>query len=160
MKQKYIFRFLALLTNRNRLSILFFLLISLTVFGQNNTIGGQIIDSANKGVAGATIQIDDNESVITDENGYFSLITKKQFPVTVKIAMMGYVTQNVTVKSNKSITITMQDDSNQLDEILISSGYLSQKKSEFSGSVATVSAKQLQNRPTTSFDQLLGGQGT
>jgi TonB-linked SusC/RagA family outer membrane protein len=161
MKQKYKLCFLALLNNGSRYSMLFFLLVSLSVFGQNNTIEGQIIDIANKGIAGAVIQIaETNETVIADENGYFSLTTNMQYPIAIKVSMMGYVSQNLSVKSNKSITVILQDSSNQLDEVLVSSGYLSQKKSEFSGSVATVSARQLQNRPSTSFDQLLGGQGT
>lgn len=161
MKQNYIYRFLALLTNGNRLTMLLFLWVSLSVSGQNNTIEGQIIDNNNTAVGAATVQITEtNEAVITDENGYFSIVTAAKFPVAIQVSMMGYVTQNLVVKSNKNIKIILQDNSNQLDEILISSGYLSQKKSEFSGAVSTISARQLQNRPTTSFDQLLGGQGT
>ncbi|MRX40269.1 SusC/RagA family TonB-linked outer membrane protein [Flavobacterium sp. LC2016-23] len=161
MKQNYIFRFLALLTNGNRHTILFCLLISLSAFGQKNTIEGQIIDNSSTAVAASTVEITEtNEAAITDENGYFSIITTAKFPLTLKISMLGYVTQNFVVKSDKSIKVVLQDSSNQLDEILISSGYLSQKKSEFSGAVSTISARQLQNRPSTSFDQLLGGQGT
>ena len=150
-----------MLLNGNRLLILFFFLISLSVFGQNNTIQGKIIDIDNREIAGASIQITEtNETVITDENGDFSITTAVQYPINVKVSMLGYTTQTLAVDSNKSFKITLRDNSNQLDEVLISSGYLTQKKSEFSGSVSTISAKQLQNRPSTSFDQLLGGQGT
>ncbi|MWB93113.1 SusC/RagA family TonB-linked outer membrane protein [Flavobacterium sp. GA093] len=161
MKQKYINRFLDILKKGHRLTMLFFLLVSWSFFGQNNTIEGQIIGTNKEALVASTVQITEtNETVLTDENGYFSLVTKAKYPIAITVTSLGYVTQNLVIKSNKSITVILQDNSNQLDEVLISSGYLSQKKSEFSGSVSRVSAKQLENRPTTSFDQLLGGQGT
>lgn len=161
MKQNYIFRFLALLTNGNRLTMLCFFLFSLSVSGQTTTIEGQVTDSNNQPVPAATIQISNTEETFfTDENGNFSITTTARFPIGLTVTMLGYETQNFVVRSENSIKIVLQSASSQLDEVLISSGYLSQKKSEFSGSVATVTASQLRNRPTTSFDQLLGGQAT
>ncbi|MDI1256173.1 MAG: SusC/RagA family TonB-linked outer membrane protein [Flavobacterium sp.] len=160
MKQKYIYAFLAKPIDGKYLTMLFFLLISLSGFGQN-TIEGQITDRNNQAIPASTIHITStNETAIADENGQFAITTTARFPITIKVTMIGYVTQDVVVKANKKIEIVLQDSSNQLDEVFISSGYLSQRKSEFSGSVATVSARQLQNRPSTSFDQLLGGQAT
>jgi TonB-dependent starch-binding outer membrane protein SusC len=55
---------------------------------------------------------------------------------------------------------TIQKSPSQLDEVVVSCGYTVQKKREFSGAVSTISNNELQNRPTVSFDQLLGGQAT
>ena len=160
MKQNYIYHFLVL-SKGKWLTMLFFFLISLSVSAQNNTIEGQVTDNNNEAVPASTIQISNTgEIAITDENGHFSVTTNSQFPIRITVTMLGYETQNFVMRSNKTLKIVLQESASQLDEILISSGYLSQKKSEFSGSVATVTARQLQNRPTTSFDQLLGGQAT
>ena len=161
MTQNYIYCFLSIVIKRNTLALLFFLTFPLSMFAQENTIVGQITDNNNVPLAASTIQISTTEeTVISDENGHFSITTTARFPFKITVTMLGYETQNFIVRSDKSIKIVLQEAVSQLEEILISSGYLSQKKSEFSGSVATVTATQLQNRPTTSFDQLLGGQAT
>ena len=129
------------------------------VYAQQQTLKGIVLDSNdNLPLIGATIESENNE-VITDENGEFT-IENQSLPITLKLNFVGYKTQQIVVRTFDLLQVKLIKDSNELDEILISSGYLSQKKSEFSGSVSRVSAKQLQNRPTTSFDQLLGGQGT
>ena len=140
---------------------LFFILFPLLMSAQDNTIEGHITDNNNVPIAASTIQVSaTEETAVSDENGHFSITTTAPFPFKITVTMLGYETQNFIVRSDKSIRIVLQDAASQLDEILISTGYLSQKKSEFSGSVATVTAARLQNRPTTSFDQLLGGQAT
>ncbi|TDD99368.1 SusC/RagA family TonB-linked outer membrane protein [Flavobacterium cellulosilyticum] len=161
MKQLYIQGLLAWRTNINQFLLLFFLLVSISVLGQKSTIKGEVVSIDNKPIEAVTVQIiATKENEITDTNGFFSISTSISFPITIRVSMLGYSTQQLVLKSNKQFKITLFEDTNQLGEVLISSGYLVQKKAAFSGSVSTVSAKQLQNRPSTSFDQLLGGQGT
>lgn len=161
MKQNYIYRFLLILLSVNRLTILVLFLNPLAVFSQTNIIEGQITDNNNVAVPSSTIEaVSTGETAVTDETGHFILTTTAQFPIALKVTMLGFVTQNFVVRSGKNIKVVLQDSFSQLDEVLISSGYSSQKRSEFSGSVSTVTTRQLQNRPTTSFDQLLGGQAT
>jgi len=161
MYQIYKDHFLARLLNGRQPVMLLFFLISFCVAGQTNTIEGQVINSNNEAVAASVIHITGtHDTTVTDENGNFVITTTAQFPILITVTMMGFEDQNVIVESNQNIKIMLEDSYNHLDEVLISSGYLSQKKSQFSGSVATVSAGQLQNQPSTSFDQLLGGQAT
>ena len=137
----------------------FFFLLSVQMQAQQQNLNGIVVDGATDlPLSGVTVQ-SETEEIMTNENGEFVLQNEK-LPVTLTLSYIGYKTQEIVVNSFNLIEVKLIKDSNQLDEVLISSGYLSQKKSEFSGSVSTVSAKQLQNRPTTSFDQLLGGQGT
>lgn len=135
------------------------LFVAAQVHAQQQVLKGIVLDGKDDlPVIGAAIQVEDQET-ITDENGEFAIENIK-LPFILKVHYVGYKTQEIEVRSFNLLRVKLAKDSNELDEILISSGYLSQKKSEFSGSVSRVSAKQLQNRPTTSFDQLLGGQGT
>ncbi|RTY97562.1 hypothetical protein EKL98_15955, partial [Flavobacterium bomense] len=161
MKKTFIMILFAKIANKISLSVMLFLLISLAVSAQKIKIEGIVIDSNNAALAAATVQISGkNEATLTNEEGKFILHTSSKFPLTLTVEMIGYTAKSIVVNANEFITIQLQEVTNELGEILISSGYLTQKKSEFSGSVSTVSAKQLQNRPATSFDQLLGGQGT
>jgi len=161
MEKTFILILFVKTTNRISLSIVLFLLISLAVSAQEIKIEGMVIDSKKVALGAATIQISGkNSGTITNEEGKFTLQTTAQFPLTLTVSLMGYNPQSIVLNKNEFTTVQLQEITNELGEILVSSGYLTQKKSEFSGSVSTVSVRQLQNRPTTSFDQLLGGQGT
>jgi TonB-dependent starch-binding outer membrane protein SusC len=146
-------------TKKNALvGILFF---SLSTFAQEKTLNGVVINLKNQPFEGVTVAVKGaTKSVITNEKGEFSMKTTAKFPLTLKVSLVGYVSQEIAVNATDFITITLKETSNELDEVVVSSGYTVQKKNEFSGAVATVSAKQLQNRPASSFDQLLGGQAT
>jgi TonB-linked SusC/RagA family outer membrane protein len=134
---------------------------SLIVKAQEVNVKGKIVDAANVPVLGVTVIVKGtNNASITNQQGEFLLKTNAKLPLTIKVSSVGFSTQEVLIKSQELILITLQETVNQLEEIVVSSGYSVQKKSEFSGSVSAISAKQLQNRPATSFDQLLGGQAT
>jgi len=161
MKKLFILNLFVKITNKISLSVLLFLLISLAVSAQEIKIEGIVIDSKKAALGAATIQVSGkNEGTITTEDGKFTLQTTTKLPLTLTVSLIGYTPKSIVVDSNEFITIQLQEVTNELGEILISSGYLTQNKSDFSGSVSTVSTRQLQNRPATSFDQLLGGQGT
>jgi TonB-linked SusC/RagA family outer membrane protein len=142
-----------------KLLFCFLFLLSAQMHAQQQNLNGIVVDGKNDLPLSGVIIQSEMEEIMTNENGEF-VIQNQKLPVTLTVSFIGYKTQEIVVNSFDLLNIKLIKDSNQLDEVLISSGYLSQKKSEFSGSVATVSAKQLQNRPSTSFDQLLGGQGT
>jgi TonB-linked SusC/RagA family outer membrane protein len=161
MKILYSFRLFTVLISAKQLFALLFFLVSMSIFAQKSTIEGSVKDAKNSALGASIIQINEkNEGTITDEEGRFTLQTSSQFPLTITVSMIGYISKKIVLNKNEFVVVVLEELSNELGEVLISSGYLTQRKSEFSGSVATVSARQLQNRPTTSFDQLLGGQGT
>lgn len=142
-----------------KLLFCFLFLLTAPLYAQQQNLKGIIVDAETDLPLSGVMVKSDIEEVATNENGEF-VIQNQKLPLTLKLSYIGYKTQEIVVQSFDSLTVKLFTDSNQLDEVLISSGYLTQRKSEFSGSVSTVSARQLQNRPTTSFDQLLGGQGT
>ncbi len=136
--------------------------LSFTVFGtyaQNLTLNGKVTDAANIALVGATVQVKSSQgSAITNALGEFNLKTTTAFPLTLLVSYVGFETHEMKVHSTGFLTVVLKENTNQLGEVVVSSGYTIQNKSEFSGAVSSVSAKQLQNRPAVSFDQLLGGQ--
>lgn len=145
----------------------FFLLILLLftanfLFAQGLTIKGKIVEATTqKNIPYANILINKTKEVtIADANGFFIVTGKTPFPLILTVSASGYKTEEILLASGDAITIALKESTTTLNDVIISSGYTIQSKSEFAGSVATVSSKQLANRPATSFDQLLGGQAT
>ena len=134
---------------------------SLIAQAQENNLKGKIIDVSDIPLMGASVVVKGSKSAtISNQQGEFTLLTPTKFPITLQISSIGFTTQEITLSSPVFVIIKLQESTSELDEVVVSSGYMVQKKAEFSGSVAAISAKQLQNRPATSFDQLLGGQAT
>ncbi len=141
------------------LTLLFVLFVQI-IFAQEITIKGTIMEAVTKKpVTHANVLISGTKTVtITDANGQFSIKANSNFPIIINISAVGYQSQEIAVQSNDAINVSLKENISTLNEVFISSGYTLQKKSEFSGAVANISSKQLANRPTVSFDQLLGGQ--
>lgn len=141
---------------------LLFIFCSISGFSQEINLKGKVIDSKNGTfLEGISVSIKDSKSAaITNKDGEFSIKLPTKLPVTLKVSSVGYISQELAVNSPNFLTISLVESVNQLEEIVISSGYSVQKKTEFSGAVSNISPKQLQNRPAVSFDQLLGGQAT
>jgi len=147
--------------NKKTFQLTILLLLTVNILtAQELTIKGKVIEAATqKTVSFANITIiNTKDAAVADANGLFELTTKASFPLTLTVSAAGYATQAVLLHSANAITIALKESVTTLNDVVISSGYTVQHKSEFAGSVATISYKQLANRPTTSFDQLLGGQ--
>jgi TonB-linked SusC/RagA family outer membrane protein len=142
-----------------RVLFVLFILLSQVVFGQQ-VFKGNVTDEANVPLVGATVSIKGTETAtLTNSNGEYTLTSQSQsLPQVLEVKFIGYLRQEVVLKSQNFISIVLKEKVSELNEIVISSGYTLQNKSEFSGAVANISSKQLTNRPAVSFDQLLGGQ--
>ncbi|MEY4936450.1 MAG: hypothetical protein RIS64_2809 [Bacteroidota bacterium] len=128
---------------------------------QGVVLNGKIIDAKNQTLEGVAVVVKETQEVTaSDKDGLFLLKTAHSLPITLQFSFIGFQTQERIINSTELITIRLEESHNELNEIVISSGYMVQKRTDFSGSVATIVPKQLENRPATSFDQLLGGQAT
>lgn len=95
----------------------FFLLVIGTVFAQNST--GEIVNTAKEGLPGALIQvIETKESVFSDNNGKFTLKTQSKTGRTLRVSLVGFITQEVK-KSSSPIRITLIEDVKQLQETVV-----------------------------------------
>ena len=92
--------------------------------------------------------------VLTDENGQFNFITGQKFPYTLAVSYVGYKAGEFIANKNY-VEVSLHATTNQLDEVVIV-GYGTQRKSDITGSVGTVS-KNILNQPAASFDNLLQG---
>ena len=105
------------------------------------------------------IVVDSAEAVYSTTNalGEFTLLISPRFPLQLHISRIGYLSENFKINNSEPVLIRLQELQTELEEVLITSGYTVQRKSDFSGSVANLSSKQILTRPALSFDQLLVG---
>nr|WP_044655496.1 TonB-dependent receptor [Bacteroides acidifaciens] len=122
---------------------------------QQIKITGTVNDSMGP-VIGASVTEKGNTSngTITDLNGNFSLTVKPG--ATLVISYVGYKTQEVRVIAGKAINITLKEDSEMLDEVVVV-GFGTQKKVNLTGAVDVVDNKQLLERPVSNAAQALQG---
>ncbi|WP_299552449.1 TonB-dependent receptor [Seonamhaeicola sp.] len=124
-------------------------------FAQNINISGVVSDESGQPLTGANILVKGTTSgAQTDFDGNYSLSAASD--ATLVVSYLGFVTQEVAVNGRTSINITLAEDASQLDEIVIV-GYGTQKKSDLTGAVASVSAKDIENFTFTSASQALQG---
>jgi TonB-linked SusC/RagA family outer membrane protein len=144
------------------ISWFYILLIALTVQAQNNksTLKGNVVDKETKQpIPGAKVHVKGtNQTVITDLEGNFILNTNQKPPYSLVTSFIGFETNEQKVSSD-FIQISLKEDIKELKDVVVN-GYGTASKKIFTGSVAKIDTKQLENRPVQSFDQLLGGQAS
>ena len=129
---------------------------SLSAQAQNRTIKGCITDANNKEpLMGATITLDGGKTgAVTDLDGNYTLIVPagtKQ----ITVSYIGYIAKTVQLNGDV-INITLDSNDRQLGEVVVV-GYGTARKSDLTGSVATVSAKDFNKGSISSPEQLING---
>jgi TonB-linked SusC/RagA family outer membrane protein len=141
------------------LSIMFtmLLLISATnALAQDKSITGIVIDDLDKPVIGANVSVaGTTNGTTTDINGSFSLANVPT-GAQLQISYIGYITQTLVVGSTTNFRIVLVEDSQALDEIVVI-GYGTQKKSDVTGAMVSVSAEELKARPAANVFEAMQG---
>ncbi|MCD8292383.1 MAG: TonB-dependent receptor [Prevotellaceae bacterium] len=122
---------------------------------QKQSVSGTVQDSSGDPVIGASIlEKGTNNGTITDVNGHFTLNVTAG--ATLVISYIGYKTQEVTATAGRSLSVTLADDSEALEEVVVV-GYGVQKKSDVTGSVTSVNKNRLEKLPVTNVLQAVQG---
>ena len=120
-------------------------------------IKGTIKDSAGEPIIGANVILKGDVTVgsITDIDGNFDLSVPSN--ATLQVSYIGYNTQDVPVGNKSFLNITLKEDTETLDEVVVV-GYGSQKKVNVIGSIASVDSKALESRAVPDVSNMLTGQ--
>ncbi len=133
-------------------------LVPLQQVSQDLSIRGRVVDTDNppKAIAGVSVSIEgQNQAVSTDENGRFSLRANKGDVLI--FTSVGYQTQRYTVtREVDDQSIVLVAETGVIDEVVVV-GYGTQRKSHLTGSVSTVTSKDLESRPIPSVGVGLQG---
>lgn len=120
------------------------------------TVSGQITDSeTGGGLPGVTVvEKGTTNGTITDLDGNYTLSVAEN--AVLQISYVGYVTEEVDVAGQTSISISLVPDIISLDDVVVI-GYGTVKKSDLNGAVASVSAEELSQSAVSGVDQALQG---
>ncbi|MDM1049572.1 SusC/RagA family TonB-linked outer membrane protein [Sphingobacterium hotanense] len=119
-------------------------------------IMGKVTDTEGEPVQGVSISIKGRLNAITatDDAGAYSLQAENSDVLIFK--GIGFKTVERTVSGQSTINVTLENDLTNLDEVVVV-GYGTQKKTNLTGAVSTISASQLENRPAVSASTALQG---
>ena len=126
-------------------------------FAQGIEVSGQVLDESGMPIPGVSVyQKDTTVGTITDFEGEYTLNVSGTNPVLV-FSYVGFQTQEIPVNGRSTIQVTMENDVQDLDEVVVV-GYGVQKRANLTGAVSTVDTEVLEARPIT--DVARGLQGT
>mgnify|MGYP005923129451 CR=1 FL=1 len=120
-------------------------------------ISGKVVDVNGEPVIGASIvEKGTTNGTVTNLQGDFSLSVSSDKAV-IEISYIGYQPQELKVIAGKPLNVTMKEDAQALEEVVVV-GYGSQKKVNVIGSIAAVDSKKLESRTAPSVSNMLTGQ--
>ena len=119
---------------------------------QNVRTTGTVVDESGGSLIGVSVKVQGTVTgTITDLNGQFTVNSPKGS--TLILSFIGYKTIKIKAEGTP-LTITMKEDSEQLDEVVVI-GYGTQKKVNVTGAVGMIDSKALTARPVTNVAQAL-----
>ena len=134
-----------------------FLLLPLSILAQNDVSGvvlektsGQPLPGVNVVIQGAAI------GTTTDFDGKFQLSNVKNGD-KIGFSFVGYKTATVNYSGQNSVNVSLEEDSNQLQEVVVQVGYGTVKKKDATGSVTTVTTKDFNKGVNVTAENLLNG---
>ena len=137
--------------------IVSFLLTQTTLAQSASPIMGKVLDSTGESVIGASVLVKGTTiGTITDIDGNFKLDNVSS-NATLVVSYIGYQTQEIPVAGKKNFTVKLADDTQTLDEVVVV-GYGVQRKSDLTGSVASVKGSDvIKSAPAADITSSLQG---
>ena len=139
-------------------SLLTALLMSFMLSAAAQTaVKGLVVDESGEPLIGVTVQEKGNTSngTATDIEGEFSIKVKSP-NATLLLSYVGMASMEFPLKGQDNVKITMKENSDLLEEVVVV-GYGTQKKSDITGSVGSISEEQMKQTIVTNADQMLQG---
>ncbi|MDA8685499.1 SusC/RagA family TonB-linked outer membrane protein [Robiginitalea sp.] len=120
-----------------------------------NVVSGTVVDSYGVPLPGANVLVQGTtRGTQTDFDGNFSI--EADSDAVLSVSYLGYVTQRVSVNGRSSVNITLEEDSQALDEVIVT-GYTVETKRETTAAVSIVKAEELAAIPSGNVEQQLAG---
>lgn len=118
-------------------------------------ITGEVTDAMGEPLIGVSVLVKETSSgTITDMEGKFTV--SADIGHTLQFSYVGYTTQNLVIASTAPLKVILAEDTQRLEELVVV-GYGTQRKVNLTGSVSSISAKELANKPVMSTSQALAG---
>lgn len=143
------------LAKRSLLLVALFVIGCLQLIAQTRTIKGEVTDAQNgEALIGATVMVEGEKGgTVTDFDGNFSLQVSSSAK-KIKVSYIGYIDEVLSISDN--MKVKLESDSKALADVVVI-GYGTARKSDLTGSVATVKSKDFNKGLVSSPEQLING---
>ena len=143
------------LAKRSLLLVALLVIGSLQLMAQTRTIKGEVTDAQNgEALIGATVMVEGEKGgTVTDFDGNFSLQVSSSAK-KIKVSYIGYIDKVLSISEN--MKVKLESDSKALADVVVI-GYGTARKSDLTGSVATVKSKDFNKGLVSSPEQLING---
>ncbi|MDP3452018.1 MAG: TonB-dependent receptor [Bacteroidales bacterium] len=112
---------------------------------QNITVSGKVVDGNNEPIMGVNVSVlGERRGVITDAMGLFTLQTGRD--KTISFSCLGYKSRELPANQLTGGPVVLQEDASLLDELVVI-GYGTKRKRDLTGSIASVSSKDIESTP-------------
>lgn len=143
------------LAKRSLLLVALFVIGCLQLMAQTRTVKGEVTDAQNgEALIGATVMVEGEKGgTVTDFDGNFSLQVSSSAK-KIKVSYIGYIDKVLSISDN--MKVKLESDSKALADVVVI-GYGTARKSDLTGSVATVKSKDFNKGLVSSPEQLING---
>lgn len=129
--------------------------IALPALAQQSTVNGVVSDDAGIPLPGVTVIVAGTTTgTITDFNGHYTISTPDQ--AQLSFSFIGFESQTIAVAGQKTINITLSEETQKLGDIVVV-GYGTQRKKDLTGSITSVSSDDFNGGLVSSPEQLISG---
>lgn len=143
-----------LMTHRMALLCLY-LMLPLGIFAQSISVTGVVKDASGETVIGATVREKGTDNAtVSDLNGNYTIRVSPK--AALVFSYVGYKSAEVNVGGRTSVSVTLQEDNHTLNELVVI-GYGTMKKSDLTGAVGSLAAKDMENAPVANIGQAMQG---
>lgn len=139
------------------LAVILGMFVPLSAFAQQQKVSGTVTDDKGETVIGATVKVkggDAAAATITDMDGRYAINAPAD--ATLQVSYIGFATQEVAVGGRSVVDIVLREDNEMLDELVVV-GYGTMKKSDLTGSVASLGSKDINNSSVNNIGQAIQG---
>lgn len=137
------------------LTLLLLIFCTTNVFAQQKNVRGTVVDASGDPLIGVNVSVKGMTiGIITDMEGRYQLEVPAN--ATLLFSYIGYRSQEIAVGNQLSINITMQEDTQNIDEVVVV-GYGVQKKETVTGAVSTLKGDDLIKTPVANLSNAIAG---
>lgn len=130
--------------------------IQLTSQPADLTVKGKVTDEKGEGIPGVSVLLKGTTTgTATDANGSYAL-TLPDGNGTLLFSYIGYLTEEIAINNRSAIDASLAPDIKALSEVVVV-GYGTQRKSDLTGAVSSISPKEMRDQPVARVDQALQG---
>lgn len=134
---------------------LFLSIFTLSSFGQQSVTGKVTSSEDSQGIPGVSVAVKGtNKGTTSDANGNYKIVADSKAKLT--FSAIGFISQEIEVGTKSTIDLKMVSDIQSLSEVVVV-GYGTQKKSQLTGAISSVTAKQITEMPITNLGQAIQG---